>query len=157
MERKPDIQYIDRFYVHGSEARVLELKPKRKFIKTILPKAIPDKSIKIAVDPVALCGIAVAAVMLVLLVVGMFQYVAVCESYQQMMDQVITLQNENVELEQTYRDGYDLADIEQKALALGMIPVEEAEVITIQLALPEPEPEWTLWDEIVWFCKGLFA
>ena len=28
MVKKPDIQYIDKFYVHGSEARVLELKPK---------------------------------------------------------------------------------------------------------------------------------
>ena len=43
MERKPDIQYIDKFYVHGSEARVLELKPQKKKAKTVLPEAAPVK------------------------------------------------------------------------------------------------------------------
>ena len=70
MVRKPDIQYVQEFYVHGSEARVIELKPRRRVIRTILPKFAPDKSIRIGVDPVALCGIVVAAVMLILLAVG---------------------------------------------------------------------------------------
>ena len=59
MVKKPEIQYIDKFYVHGSEARVLELKPKRR-IKTTLPLFAPDNTIKIAVDPVAIGGIVVA-------------------------------------------------------------------------------------------------
>ena len=44
MVKKPEIQYIDKFYVYGSEAKVLELKPKRK-IRTILPLSAPDKTI----------------------------------------------------------------------------------------------------------------
>ena len=52
MVKKPDIQYIDSFYVHGSEARVLELKPKRRLIKTVLPLAAPDKTIKLGIDPI---------------------------------------------------------------------------------------------------------
>jgi hypothetical protein len=75
MVRKPDIQYVQEFYVHGSEARVIELKPRRRVIRTILPKVAPDKSIRIGVDPVALCGIVVAAVMLILMLVGTVQYV----------------------------------------------------------------------------------
>ena len=114
MVKKPEIQYIDKFYVHGSEARVLELKPKRRIIKTILPLSAPDNTIKIAVDPVALCGILVAAAMLVLLVVGTVQYVHVCSQYQDMMDYVVAVQNRNVELNQKYEDGYDLAQIEEK-------------------------------------------
>ena len=76
MAKKPDIQYIDKFYVHGSEARVLELKPKRRIIKTVLPLSVPDKTIKIAVDRVALCGIVVAVLMIVVMVVGLVDFKA---------------------------------------------------------------------------------
>ena len=157
MARKPDIQYIDKFYVHGSEARVLELKPRRRIIKTVLPLSVPDKTIKIGVDPIALSGIVVALTMLVLLVVGTVQYVRVCGQYQAMMDYVVTVQNENVELKQTYRDGYDLAQIEEEALALGMIPAAEAEVVKVRVTVPQREPEMTFWEEFRWLCEGLFA
>ena len=55
MAAKAEIQYVSQFYVYGSEAKVLELKPKRK-IKTILPLSAPDKTIKIPVDPVICQG-----------------------------------------------------------------------------------------------------
>lgn len=157
MVKKPDIQYIDRFYVHGSEARVLELKPKRRIIKTVLPLSVPDKTIKIAVDPVAISGIVVAVALLVLLVVGSVQYVQVCRQFQAMMDYVVTVQNENVELRESYRSQINLDEIEEKALELGMIPAEKADVITIHPELPVKEPEMTAWEEFVWLCKGLFA
>ena len=157
MAKKPDIQYIDKFYVHGSEARVLELKPKRRIIKTILPVAAPDKTIKVFVDPVAICGIAVAVALLVTLILGTVQYVQVCRDYRAMMDYVVTVQNENVELRESYRSQVDLEAVKQRALELGMIPIEMADKITIRVEQPVQEPEMTIWDEIEWFCKGLFA
>ena len=157
MVKKPDIQYVDTFYVHGSEARVLELKPRKRTIKTVLPLSIPDKTIKIGVDPIALGGIVVALAMLVLLLVGTVQYVQVCGEYQAMMDYVVTVQNENVELKKTYTEGYDLAEIEAAALALGMVPAAEAEVIKVQVTVPQREPEMTFWEEMRWLCEGLFA
>ena len=157
MVKKPDIQYIDRFYVHGSEARVLELKPKRRIIKTVLPLSIPDKTIKIGVDPIALGGIVVALAMLVLLIVGTVQYVRVCDQYQAMMDYVVTAQNENVELNKRYEDGYNLEEIEAKALELGMVPAAEAEVGKVRVTVPQREPEMTFWEEVRWLCEGLFA
>ena len=157
MAKKPEIQYIDKFYVHGSEARVLELKPKRRIIRTILPLSAPDKTIKVGIDPVAICGIVVAVALLVALVLGTVQYVQVCQDYQAMMDYVVTTQNKNVELRESYRSKVDLAAIEQRALELGMIPIEQADRITIQVEQPVPEPEETVWDQIEWFCKGLFA
>lgn len=155
--RKPDIQYIHEFYVHGSEAKVLELKPQHKNHKTQLPKAAPQEKIRIMVDPVAICGIVVAAVMLVLMVVGVCQYLAVCEEYRAMNDHVIRLQNENVTLRQTYEAGFDPADIEAKALAIGMIPIEEAEVVEINPVIPVAEPEPSLWEDICWYFEELFA
>lgn len=157
MVKKPEIQYIDKFYVHGSEARVLELKPRRRIIKTILPLSVPDKTIKIGIDPVAICGVVVAVALLVALVLGTVQYVQVCREYRAMMDYVVSVQNENVELRESYRSKVDLAAVEERALELGMIPIEMADKITIRVEQPAPEPEETLWDEIEWFCKGLFA
>lgn len=157
MAKKPDIQYIDKFYVHGSEARVLELKPKRRIIKTVLPLSAPDKTVKIHVDPVAICGIVVAVALLVALVIGSVQYVQVFREYRGMKDYVVSVQNKNVELRESYRSKVDLPAVEQRALELGMIPIEMAEKITIRVEQPAEEPETTIWDDIEWFCKGLFA
>ena len=156
MVKKPEIQYIDKFYVYGSEAKVLELKPKRR-IKTILPLSAPDNTIKIAVDPVAICGIVVAIALLVALVIGSVQYVQVYRQHRAMMDYVVTQQNLNVELRENYRSQIDLVEIREQALALGMIPAEEAPSVTIRAELPQREPEMTVWEDFVWLCKGLFA
>ena len=156
MVKKPEIQYIDKFYVYGSEAKVLELKPKRR-IKTILPLSAPDKTIKIPVDPVAIGGIVVAVALLVTLLIGCVQYVQVYRQYRAMMDHVVVQQNMNVELRENYRSQIDLVEIRDKALALGMIPKEDAPVITIRAELPQREPEMTMWEDFVWLCKGLFA
>ena len=157
MVKKPEIQYIDKFYVHGSEAQVLELKPRRRIIKTVLPLSAPDKTIRIGIDPVAICGIVVAVALMVALVLGTVQYVQVCREYRAMMDYVVSVQNENVELRESYRSKVDLDAVEARALELGMIPIEMAGKITIRVEQPVPEPEMTIWDEIEWFCKGLFA
>ena len=156
MVKKPEIQYIDKFNVYGSEAKVLELKPKRK-IRTILPLSAPDKTIKIPVDPVAIGGIVVAVALLVTLVIGCVQYVQVYRQYRAMMDHVVVQQNMNVELRENYRSQIDLVEIRDKALALGLIPKEDAPVITIRAELPQREPEMTMWEDFVWLCKGLFA
>ena len=157
MVQKPDIQYITQFYSYGSEAKVLELKPVKKKKKTALPKAIPDQKIRIMIDPVALAGIAIAIVLVVLMAVSVRGYLDVCHEYEVMTDHVITLQNTNVTRRMEYTSMYDLDDIKEKALALGMIPMEEAEVNTITPVIPEPEPETPWWENISWFLKGLFA
>ena len=99
MVKKPDIQYIDTFYVHGSEARILELKPKKRIIKTVLPLSAPDTTIKIAIDRVALCGIVVALALLVMLAVESVKYVQVCREYQAMTDYVVSVQNVSLQQE----------------------------------------------------------
>lgn len=157
MVRKPDIQYVTQFYSYGSEAKVLELKPEKKKQKFTLPKAIPQQKINIYVDPVAWAAIAVAIVMVVLMAVSVNSYLKTCAEYEVMTDYVISLQNANVEKQQEYVKLYDLEDIQEKAIALGMIPLEEAEVVTFKPVYPEPEAEAPWWDGIVWFMKGLFA
>ena len=157
MVRKPDIQYVDKFYVHGSEARVLELKPNKRKAKTVLPEAAPVKEQIIRIDLLSLSAIAVAVTMIVLMVVGCFQLKASYERYEVMSNYVISLQNENVKLQEQYYAGFDPVDIGWKAHALGMIPMEEAQTMTISGDIPVEEPAPTFWEDMVWLLKGLLA
>ena len=157
MVQKPDIQYVTQFYSYGSEAKVLELKTQKKNKKTVLPKAQPQQKIRIMIDPIALAGIAIAIVMVLLMAVSVQNYLDICADYEVMTNRVIELQNTNVQRQQEYVSMYDPADIYEKAIALGMIPMEEAEVVAISPVIPEAEPEAPWWENISWFMRGLFA
>ena len=157
MVQKPDIQYVTQFYSFGSEAKVLELKPVKKKQKSVLPVAKPQQKIRIGVDPVAMTGILIAVVMVLVMALSVHGYLETCDEYRTMTRRVIALQNIHVEKQQAYKEMYDLDDIREKALALGMVPMEEAEVITSSPVIPEEEPEPTWWENISWFMKGLFA
>ena len=157
MVQKPDIQYVTQFYSYGSAAKALELKPAPKKQKFTLPIAKPVQKIRIAVDPVAVAGILIAIMMVVVMAVSVRGYLDTCDEYRAMTKRVIALQNVNVQRQQEYKDMYNLDDIREQALALGMIPMEEAQVITITPVIPEPEAEPTWWENISWFMKGLFA
>lgn len=157
MARKPDIQYIHQFYVPGSEAQKVELKPQPRKAKTTLPKPKAEKKIRIQVDPVALVGLVVAVVMVVLMAVGLVQFMAVCDTHYALQQEIANLNVEKAELEHTYSSGYDLDKIRETALALGMVPVSEAKTISVTIETPQPEPEPAWWEDIVWFLEGLFA
>ena len=156
MNQKPKIQYIGQFYVHGSEARALELEEQKKQAKTKLPLAKLEKIEQIYVDPVALAGILVAVVMLVVMVLGAVQLHQDWMSYERMADQVEELKETNVRLSRTYRAGYDLEDIEMKALAMGLVPQSEIEPIVLTVTVPETKPELTLDQKIVRFWYELW-
>lgn len=157
MAQKPEIQYIRMDYNYGSEARAVAAAPAHapRRAKTTLPKAAPKKEIRLQVDPVALFSLVVAAVMLVLMGVGMIQYSAAYDEHEAVAQYVTELRDENVLREHAYRSGYDLAEIEAQAIALGMVPVSEAETITITVDIPQPEPEPTAWENLLWFLDGL--
>ena len=155
MERKPDIQYIGQFYIHGSEARELARQEQAKRAKTQLPLFRQQRVKKIMVDPVAVTGIAVAVLMMVVMIVGAISIHNAWTQYGQMEAYVKTLTRENTALEQEYRAGYDPEDIRVKAEALGMIPASEAETIQIRVRVPKPEAEPTWWEDMVWFLDGL--
>ena len=155
MAQKTKIQYVGQFYIHGSEARKLEQEPKKA--KTTLPLARIQKIENIYVDPVALAAIVVAAVMLVVMVLGAVQIYNDWNEYNTLSGYLSQLKIENAELTKLYHASYDLEDIRTKALALGMIPKEEAQTMALTVTLPTPEPEVSRIDEIKWFLEGLFA
>ena len=157
MSQKPKIQYVGQFYIHGSEARQLELQEKKKRAKSKLPLERLRKVEVVYLDPVAIFGIVTALVLLVVMTVGVLQIRDDWQDYRTMSNYVSRLNSENAELQADYRSKYDLEDIRAKAEALGMVPRSELEVKTVYVTIPEPEPEMTWLEELQWFLTGLFA
>ena len=68
------------------------------------------------------------------------------------------LQAENEALAAQYAAGYDLEAVEQMALALGMVPKEQVEQVSISVSVPqEIVEEPGLWERIYTFLTGLLA
>lgn len=136
MVRKPDVQYI-RCYSDGSSARVLQLL--KAAPKTRLPKVRKKKALVIRLDPLAYAGILVSLVMLVMMVASCFQLRAIQQKTDRMDSYVDTLKESNARLSDTYHSGYDLRDVEKKAKAMGMVPVDEVKRITVSVTAPQEQ------------------
>lgn len=159
MAQKPEIQYVGQFYVHGSEAKALELKQKReqKKAKTELPQHRYERIRKVQVDLLAIGSLLMAAVLLVTMVAGALSLEAAWTELETAQQYVYELQATNRTLAASYRASYELEQVRSAALAMGLIPVEEATVMKLHVSVPEVEPERTWLDDFVWFMKGLFA
>ncbi len=154
MARKPEIQYV-RYYTDGSAAR--QVMPLSSVRKPLLPKPKKIKRRNVYIDPVATLGIVVAVCMLVLMTVGIFQFRAAQQETADLERYVEQLTQENQLLEETYDASIDLAEVERSALALGMIPKEDAQHVTIQLSAPPVEEPAGFWERVGAFLTGLFA
>lgn len=153
MARKQESRYI-QYYVGTAAPKLLPQQPKKN--KTKLPKVYKQQSYTVHVDPLALGGILVSAVMLILMAVGMFTLESAQKELQATKESVDTLQSVNLQLEEKYHSRYNLDEVKEAALGLGMIPVEEARHITISVP-EETVQENTLWESINIFLDGLFA
>ena len=154
MAQRTDIQYI-RFYTDGSAARkaapVSYVEPRKK------PKTKKQKATVIYIDPLAVVGIAAAAVLLIMMVVGLVGFYNAQHQMQVMESYVQDLTQQNQQLQEEYKAGYDLEEIRKIAEALGMVPKEDVESIIINIPAPEPQPEPTFWEKVGTFLSGLFA
>ena len=152
MDQKPVIQYVGQFYVYGSEVQAR----KKKEHKPVLPKA-PRTGVQhcVYVDPVAVCGIAVALLMLVVLAVGAFQLRAAMQQYNAQSEQLSAIKRENARLEHLYRTSLDLEAVQAQAEKLGMVPAEELEHRELVVTVGQTPEEPTAWENFLWFVKGL--
>ena len=157
MAQKPEIQYVGQFYVHGSEAKKLAQKTEQKKAKTELPKHRFERVRKIHVDVLAVSSLIVAVVLMITMVAGTLAMQTAWQELDTARQYVYELENRNAVLTAQYRSGYDLEEVRSAAVALGMIPVEEAQVMKLQVTVPRIQPEPTLMEEIRWFLEGLFA
>ena len=157
MAQKPEIQYIGQFYVHGSEAKKLAQKNEKKQARTELPSQRIERVRKVRVDPLAIGSLCLAAVLLVTMVLGALSLQTAWQELETAQQYVYELKNKNLLLESEYRASYNLEEVRSAALALGMIPAAEAQTMSLRVTIPEPAPERTIVDEILWFLEGLFA
>ena len=157
MARQPDIQYV-RFYTAGSAARKLEVVSEpQKRVELPKPRVRRQPRKVIRIDPIALCAVLVAVLMFVAMVAGVVELASVSIRADKMESYAAGLESENVRLWESYKAGYDLEEVEQKALAMGMVPADQVEHITIQVQNVQPEPEPTFWEELRAMIAELFA
>ena len=159
MAQKPykhNIEYIEQYYSYGSEAKVVEFNPAFQEKKAQVPKQEKEPVTTLCIDPIAFCGLMVAVVMLVVMIAGVIHFNVICQDHAIMENYVNQLRDENIRLNQQYHAGYDLEQIGITARTLGMIPVEEAQTISIQVQVPVRQPEPGFLDHLVWFLSGLF-
>lgn len=154
MARRPDIEYI-RYYTDGSAARQLELKPQKR--RRPLPKVKKQSKYTLYIQPVAVAGILLSAVLLVMMAVGSVELYHAQQQEKAMEKYVQTLKRENAADRAKYEETLNIEEIEKAALALGMIPQEQAQRITISIPVPEAVEEPTFWEKTMVFLEGLFA
>lgn len=161
MALKPEIQYIGQFYVHGSEAKAVEVKQDQEKKKQKSEYELPlhrfEKVQKISVDPLAICSIVLAAVLMVCMVAGTLQIQSAWEELDAANRYVYNLEAIHRQRVLEYRTSYDLEEVRAAAENMGLIPVAEAKTMELTVTIPEPEVKPTLWEDIVWFMEGLFA
>ena len=155
MATKHDVQYIN-FYSSGSAARKLEVRPERKK-QVRLPRPKKEQKILVRVSPLAVVGTVVCCVLLVMMIAGIVELGVQQRQTAALQWYVSQLQQENDQLTDTYHAGYDLDEIRQMALNMGMVPLDELPVQQIEVIIPHVPQEPTAWENFWSFVVGLFA
>ena len=127
-------QYV-QYYTPGTAAT--KLAPVIPLRAPALPRTkTQPKRIKIYLDPVALLGTVVAVSMMISVLVGFSSLQTEQKKVTTMVEYVETLRVENESLRTQYEGKCDLAEIEEAALALGMVPKENVAHTVIRLEMP---------------------
>ena len=154
MARKYTERYV-RFYTVGSAAAKLETVER----KAALPKyKTPEKRKPIAVDPIALVGSVVAILLAVLMLVGFAQVAYTSAQVHRLETQVMTMELEQEQLRQKYENGYDLEEVRAAAESMGMIPVEDAVHVRVEMPAETVRIETlSWWDSVMLSLRQFFA
>ncbi len=150
------VQYV-RFDTVGAAARKPE--PISFVKKTVQTKTrTKQKTRVICIDPVAALGIVVAAFMLISMAIGLVQFFEIQSKTTQMEQYVAQLSEQNAALRNEYEAGFDLETVEKTALALGMVPKDQAQSVDIIVEQPQQtEQTLSFWERVGVFLTGLFA
>ena len=155
MAMHTEVRYINA-YVSGTAAYQPEKKPQKKQ-SVRLPKVRKQQKLMIPVDMVAVCGILAAVILSIALLVGLTQMHQAQQEARALKDYAISLQEENQQLKDTYNSGYNLEEIRDIALKMGMVPVEDVPHMQIQLTAPQQVQQPTAWESFWAFMVGMFA
>ncbi len=150
------VQYV-HFNTYGNTARKIINAPAIPK-KVVLPKPRSKKKTKaIYIDPVAFLSIMVAICMVLTMTVGIVQFCSARREAVQMEEYVAQLSERNDALNEQYRSGYDIHQIEKSAQALGMVPKDSVQTVAIQVTAPYQVQTVSLWERIGTFLTTIFA
>ena len=155
MAMQPEVRYINA-YVSGNVAVQPEKMPQKKS-SARLPKARKQQKWLIHVDLVAVGGIMAAFVLSIMLIVGLVQMNQAQREASMFKEYALSLKQDNAEMRHTYASGYDLEEVRDIAITMGMVPVEQVEHVTMQVVTPQVEQEPTAWESFWAFFLGMFA
>ena len=158
MTRQPQIMYINS-YISGSVAYKMDTAPVRNKKNVAAPKSRKMKKRVIAIDPVAIGGVIVSMVLVVLMLVGFAKVENARNEINQLEHYLASLQVQNQQLQNEYKAGYDLEEIEQIATAMGMVPAKDVTHISVPVEEPQQvqQQQMSVWDSFFAFLTGLFA
>lgn len=156
MARQPDIQYV-HYYTQGSAARKFELPEKKNKVGLPREQVRREKKQAATLKPIYACAMFVAGVLLLTMVIGMIKLGVTNAETARMESYVDELYAENARLRKEYKDSYDLDEIKQQALKMGLVPIDQVEHIAIDVVIPEADPEPTFWEKLGSFWTELFA
>ena len=155
MAMQPEVRYINA-YVSGNVAVQPEKMPQKQS-SSRLPKARKQQKWLIQVDLVAIGGIMAALVLSIMLVTGLVQMNQAKHEAKVYREYATSLKLDNTKMRDTYASEYDLNEVRDIALNMGMVPVEQVEHVTMQVVTPEVVQEPTAWESFWAFFLGMFA
>lgn len=155
MAMQPEVRYINA-YVSGTAAPQPQKRPQKR-PAVYLPKVKKQQKWLIPVDIVAVGGILAAVVLSVMLIVGLVQMNQAQREAKMYKEYALSLQQENEALQDTYTSSYDLEEVRDIALAMGMTPVEQVQHIQMQVVTPQVVQQPTAWESFWTFFLGMFA
>lgn len=156
MALRADVRYV-QYSVDGTAARKMQRQPVQENTTPAYKRRKVERRV-IAVDPVALVGIVLSVVVLIAMTLGLVQYHQNVRLSRQMSEYVQQLEQENAQLEQIYKDGYDLDEIWDIAMDAGMVPEENMAQVTVSVEEPAQEQtNMSFWDTVTTFLAGIFA
>ena len=155
MAMQPEVRYINA-YVSGNVAVQPEKMPQKQS-SARLPKARKQQKWLIQEDLVAIGGIMAALVLSIMLVTGLVQMNQAKHDAKVYREYATSLKLDNTKMRDTYASEYDLNEVRDIALNMGMVPVEQVEHVTMQVVTPEVVQEPTAWESFWAFFLGMFA
>ena len=157
MAKKPEVQYV--YYTDGSAARALEPailpSPRRNRVRRQNPQVQEQQIIEIEVLPIV-C-IAVCAVMLAVMIFGVMQLRDAYVMEAQLEAYLVQLEQTNAERLAEYESNIDIEAVEQKAIALGLVPIEQVQHMTIRVHEPEIVQEQSIIEQFLSVFADIFA
>ena len=154
MAQQYNVQYI-RYQYDGSAARKVSPVAPLKTLK--LPRVKKHSRTVVRIDPIAMAGVVISVVMFIMMCVGVGQLRDARQELQTMTSYVDTLQAENASLKTTFTENCDLEEVERTALALGLVPKDQVQHVSIHVPQVPVEETPGAWDRFYTFLAGLFA